>query len=216
MMSATNRQKLRTFLALSLVSVGLWVGVATAVAAPKPAPLTAAERVRLSAGELVVRSKIERRGSLRLVGGTSWQVIDAPPSVVWQAVLDTPHYHRMLPRVERAKVVAKGARQRTVFLEHAAGPISASYFLKVRTYPERWDVTFVLDDTRPHSVRAAWGFYSIRAYGDGKTLLAYGAMVDVGDGVLAALARNKVQQWTLRVPALIKRFVENSGRWIYR
>ena len=215
-MVAPIRQHLRTLLALALVSVGLWVGVASVAAAPKPAPLSAAERVRLSAGELVVRSKIERRGSLRLVGGTSWQVIDAEPSVVWRAVLDTQYYHRMLPRVEHAKVVSKSARQRTVFLEHTAGPISASYFLKVRTYPERWDVTFVLDDTRPHSVRAAWGFYSIRAYGDGKTLLAYGAMVDVGDGVLAAIARNRVQHWTLRVPAMIKRFVENSGRSIYR
>jgi len=215
-MSEPNRPILRTVLALVLVSVGLWAWASSAVAAPKAAPLSVGERARLSAGELVVRSKIERRGSLRLVGGTSWQVIDAEPSVVWRAVLDTQHYPRMLPRLERAKVVSKGARQRTVFLEHAAGPISASYFLKVRTYPERWDVTFVLDDTRPHSVRAAWGFYSIRAYGDGKTLLAYGAMVDVGDGVLAAIARNKVQQWTLRVPALIKRFVENSGRWIYR
>lgn len=220
MFSTLSRISLRAARALPLallaVTCVLFFAGSSALAAPKSRPLTAQERQRLDNGELVTRPTIERRGTLRLVGGSSWQVIDAKPSAVWQAVLDASRYHRMLPRVNRAKVIKKSAGQRTVFVSHVAGMISASYYLKVKTYPDRWDVTFVLDDTRPHSVRAAWGFYSIRPYGNGKTLLAYGAMVDVGDGLIATIARGTVQEWTLKVPKLIKRFVEGSGRSIYR
>lgn len=205
---------LTALLCMLCLSLHMWVP--TAVAATKARPLSAHERERLARGELVTRPVIERRGALRLVGGTSWQVIDAKPSAVWQAVLDTSHYNRMLPCVRSAKLVSKNAQQRTVFVTHSAGPVDASYYLKVKTYPERWDVTFTLDESRPRSVRAAWGFYSIRPYGNGKTLLAYGAMVDVGDGLIASLTRTTVQEWTLKVPWMVKRFVEGSGRWIYR
>lgn len=193
------------------------MGHGVASAAPKAArPLTSQERERLSRGELVTRPVIERRGALRLVGGSSWQVINAKPSAVWQAVLDTSRYHRMLPRVKFAKVINKNAQQRTVLVTHDGGVVDVTYSLKVKTYPDRWDVTFALDESRPHDVRAAWGFYSIRPYGNDKTLLAYGAMVDVGDGLIASLARSTVQEWALKVPWMVKRFVEGSGRWIYR
>lgn len=203
----------RAFVALACV---LCMGHGLAFAAPKPRPLTSQERERLGRGELVARPAIERRGSLRMVGGTSWQVINAPPSAVWRAVLDTSRFQHMLPRVKFAKLVQKNAQQRTVFVSHEAGMLDASYYLKVKTYPERWDVTFTLDDSRPHSVRAAWGYYSIRPYGIGKTLLAYGAMVDVGEGLIAGIARSSVQEWTLKVPSLVKGFVEGRGRAIYR
>jgi len=207
----------RTFVTLlGVTCVALSMVGAQAFAAPAVRGLTAQEWRQLGSGELVTRPAVERRGSLRLLGGSSWQVIDAKPSAVWQAVLDTSRYHRMLPRVKYAKLVNHTPQQRTVFVRHSVGVIDAEYFLKVKVYPQRWDVTFALDDSRPHSIRAAWGFYSIRPYGNGKTLLSYGAMVDVGDGVLAAIARGTVQEWTLKVPWMIRRFVEGSGRWIYR
>lgn len=201
---------------VTCVALCMVLCIGRALAAPNPRPLTAEEWRSLGRDELVTHPTIERRGSLRLIGGSSWQVIDAKPSAVWQAVLDTSRYHRMLPRVNYAKLLQKSARERTVFVTHTVGMSDVSYFLKVKTYPERWDVTFALDDTRPHDIRAAWGFYSIRPYGNGKTLLSYGAMIDVGDGLIASLVRTNVQEWALKVPWMIKRFVEGSGRWIYR
>jgi hypothetical protein len=201
---------------LIAICVALTVGHGLALAAPTRRPLTADERTRLSRGELVTRPLIERRGSLRLVGGSSWQVIDAVPSVVWQAVLDTQRYHRMLPRVKFARVVNETPQQRTVFVRHEVGVVDISYFLKLKTYRDRHDVTFVLDETRPHDIRAAWGFYSVRPYGNGRTLLSYGTMIDAGDGLIATLSRGQVRAWSLNVPHMVKRFVEGSGRWIYR
>ena len=175
------------------------------------------ERASLAAGGLVSRPMVERRGSLELRGGTSFQVIDAPMRVVWQALLDTSHYHRMMPRVIEARVVNDDAHERTVFMRQGAGPFEKTYYLTVRMYEERGDITFSIDERRPHDLRAAWGFYTIRPYADGKkTLLAYGVMADIGLGGLGALVRSDVHEWLLKVPWTVKRFVEGSGRHIYK
>ncbi|HEX4354697.1 MAG TPA: SRPBCC family protein [Polyangiales bacterium] len=175
------------------------------------------ERASLDAGGLVSRPMFERRGSLELRGGTSFQVIDAPLKVVWSALLDTEHYHRMMPRVLEAKVVHDEPNERTVFMRQGAGPFEKAYYLTVHIYSERGDITFSVDEHRPHDLRAAWGFYNVRPYADGKkTLLAYGVMADIGTGPLGALIGDDVHEWLLKVPWTVKRFVEGSGRQIYK
>jgi hypothetical protein len=179
--------------------------------------LSQEERASLDKGALVQRPMVERRGSLDLMGGTSYQVIDAPLKVVWNALLDTEHYHRMMPSVREAKVVSNDPRERTVFMRQGAGPIERAYYLNVRAYADRGDITFSVDARRPHNVRAAWGFYTVRPYADGaKTLLAYGVMADLDIGGIGAFLRDDMHDWLLKVPWTVKRFVEGSGRYIYK
>jgi hypothetical protein len=179
--------------------------------------LSQEERADLDRGALVRRPIVERRGSLQLMGGTSYQVIDAPLKVVWSALLDTEHYHRMMPRVLEAKVVSGEGNERTVFMRQGAGPFERAYYLTVRTYEDRGDITFSVDERRPHNVRAAWGFYTVRPYADGKkTLLAYGVMADLDVGGIGAFLRDDMHEWLLKVPWTVKRFVEGSGRYIYK
>jgi hypothetical protein len=119
--------------------------------------------------------------------------------------------------VIEAKVVRDEAHERTVFMRQGAGPFERTYYLTVRMYEERGDITFSVDERRPHDLRAAWGFYTVRPYADGKkTLLAYGVMADIGLGALGALMRGDVHEWLLKVPWTVKRFVEGSGRHIYK
>jgi carbon monoxide dehydrogenase subunit G len=175
------------------------------------------ERASLDQGALVQRPIVERRGSLDLMGGTSYQVINAPLRVVWNALLDVEHYHRMMPSVREAKLVQTDPRERLVFMRQGAGPIERAYYLKVRAYEDRGDITFSVDEARPHNVRAAWGFYTVRPYADGsKTLLAYGVMADLDIGGLGAFLRGDMHDWLLKVPWTVKRFVEGSGRYIYK
>ena len=179
--------------------------------------LSSEERASLASGALVSRPLSERRGSLNLIGGTSYQVIDAPLRVVWDALLDTQYYHRMMPRVLEARLVQRNADQRTVFMRQGAGPFVRAYYLNVHVREAQGDISFSVDDQRPHDVRAAWGFYNVRPYGDGKrTLLAYGVMADLNVGALGALVRGDVHEWLLKVPLTVKRFVEGSGRYIYK
>jgi hypothetical protein len=179
--------------------------------------LSREERASLDKGALVQRPIVERRGSLDLMGGTSYQVIDAPLPVVWNALLDTDHYHRMMPRVLEARVVKDDPRERTVFMRQGAGPFERTYYLNVRVYADRGDITFSVDERRPHNVRAAWGFYTVRPYADGaKTLLAYGVMADLDVGGIGAFVKGDMHDWLLKVPWTVKRFVEGSGRYIYK
>jgi hypothetical protein len=178
--------------------------------------LSSKERASLAAGALVSRPQAERRGSLDLIGGTSYQVINAPTRVVWSALLDTQYYPRMMPQVVEARLVEAQSTERTVFIRQAAGPIERAYYLSVRLNEAQGDISFRVDERRPHDLRAAWGFYNVRPYADGKSLLAYGVMADLDVGVLGSWLRGDVHEWLLKVPWTVKRFVEGSGRHIYK
>jgi len=172
----------------------------------------------LAAGKLVRRPVAQRRGDLHLIGGTSFQVIDAPIHVVWQALLDTQHYPRMMPEVVEAKLVDKAESKRTLFMRQGnLSMLEVKYFLAVNLDSKRRDIEFRLDPSHDNDLRSAYGFYNLRPFKDdaGRTLLSYGIMADIGSGLLVSLARDTVHEWMLRTPWLVKRFIEGSGRYIY-
>jgi hypothetical protein len=210
--------KYMTGIALALCatcpSLGALAGRAQAGSESQP-QLTADELQRLAGGEMVERRLVREQGDRRLMGGTSWQVIDAQPEVVWQALLDTPYYPRMLPQVSEARLVSETDTKRTVFVRHGGGLTQTSYYLDVQIDRLRHDMSFRIDASRPHGIRAAWGFYAVRAYAEGKTLLAYGVMADIGNGLGSMLLRGSVHEWMMKVPWMVKRFVEGSGRYLY-
>ena len=210
----------RTVWAASLIALSVSLVHAPADARDAAAELSSEELSKLERGELVVRASSERRGKLRLIGGTAFQVVSAPPEVVWQALLDTPHYRRMLPELQSAQLVRETATgstlTRLVTLTHGRGPAVASYTLAMQIDPKKRDIAFRMDESRPHDIRAAWGFYTVRPHGEGRSLLVFGVRADPGDGLFKTVLRPSVQEWALRVPWMVKRFVEGSGRYIYK
>jgi len=199
--------------ALAVITTGLALATSAAAGADEGA-FTQRELSLLQKGELVERRVKEERNGLRLIGGTSWQVIDAPAEVVWRAVLDTGHYHRFLPQVREAKLLQEQGSKRIVRLSHG-GIVGPSYAIAMHIDEVRHHVAFKLDATRPHDIRAAWGFFDLRPYGEKRSLLTFGVKADIGDGLFSALLRNQVHTWMMKVPWLAKRFIEGSGRYIY-
>ena len=158
------------------------------------------------------------QGGLRLMGGSSWQVIAASPEVVWRALLDTPRYTRMMPQVIEARLVGTRDNERTVFMRQGAGRSGRGAATTSRSTSTSRGATSRSRSTstcRTTCCKAAWGFYSVRPYRDGKTLLAYGVMADISGGWLLGLMRDSVHEWMLRTPWMIKRFLEGSGRKLY-
>jgi ribosome-associated toxin RatA of RatAB toxin-antitoxin module len=191
-----------------LSASGVWARVAPG--------LSGDEIAQLRRGELVVRPSERRVGDSTLVGGTSYQVINASPDVVWQALLDTERYPRMMPRVLEARLVREGAKRRTIYMRQGASGIAEKrYYLQVEIDADAREIAFALDRRRPHDVHAAWGFYSVQPFDGSRTLLAYTAMADIGGGLLAGVLRGTVQEWMLKTPWMVKRFVEGSGKYIY-
>lgn len=203
----------------------LWFGVVAALlvlgstgasaGAGSDAEFSAAELRQLARGELVQRPLQQERGGRSMLGGTSWQVIDAPPQVLWQALLDTRHYPRMLPQVSEARLVRDNGSARTIFVRHGGTLLDTSYYLDVKLRSDRMGITFRVDEKRAKGIRSASGFYALKPYGH-KTLLVYGVMADIGTGLFPMFLRSTVHQWMMKVPWMVKRFVEGSGRYIYK
>lgn len=197
-------------------ALGLLVGAVCALPAIGSAQgggtFTAAERQRLSRGELVMRRESQMRGELRLIGGTSWQVVDAPPDAVWEAVTDTDDYTRFLPRVVESRVVRDRDTQRLVFLRHAQGPVEASYTVRIDFMPRQRMARFRIDPARSDSVRDGWGFFIVQPFGDDRAMVTFGILADVGSGMVTGLVRPAVHEWMLRVPEELKKHVERSRR----
>jgi hypothetical protein len=111
---------------------------------------------------------------------------------------------------------AKSASERTVFVRQGQKGIAEKrYYLRLNVDQAKRDITFAMDDARPHDLRAAWGFYTVRPYKDGRTLLAYGILADLGGGILESVFGDEIHEWMLKTPWMVKRFVEGSGRRLY-
>jgi ribosome-associated toxin RatA of RatAB toxin-antitoxin module len=174
----------------------------------RPADFTPDELLRLQRGELVVRATQEQR----LIGGSSWQLIDAKIDTVWSVVSDTAKYRQILPQVRESRLEQASGDDRLVFLRHGKGPFEASYYLNVHLERDRHEVRFRIDESRPRAVPSGWGLVVLRPYSEGRTLLAYAVMADIGSGVFRTLLRAIIHTWMLRVPKLVKRLVERMPR----
>ncbi|MDB4985249.1 MAG: hypothetical protein JWN04_427 [Myxococcaceae bacterium] len=179
-------------------------------------PFSEDEKKRLVAGQLVTRPVSERRGDLRLIGGSSWQVIKAPPEVVLRALLDTKSYDKLLPTVTGASLVTEAPTMRRVRVEHKRGPLGIAYRLALTIDAQRHDINFKLNDRLDSGMRAAWGYLTATPYGQNQTLLSYGVMADPGDGLIVGIVRGVIHEWMLKVPAQVRRHVESKqGRALY-
>lgn len=177
-------------------------------------PLTASEQARLDRGRIVVRSTTERRGPLRLFGGTSYIVVDMNVRDAWASITDdSSQYRHMLPQVHSATEVSRDANTaRVIRFTHEVGPVNAEYSLRFEYNARTKTVMFRLDSSRAHDIRAAWGFFRLRSHGEGKTLVSFGAMVDVGSGLISGALQARLHEWVLKIPWTFKRHVEGAGR----
>lgn len=197
------------------------LGVASALASILPVPADAqsrgfsdAEREVLAAGRLVAHRRMEHRGQLVHFGGTSFQTVDRPLDEVWRAVRDPANYRNLLPQVESVTVVSRGQDEGVIRIEHAYGLIRAAYHLRLRFDPSRHDLSFDLDPSRPNDVRSARGFMTLSEWpGDpGRTLVSWGILAAVEDGILGGLVRPQLHQWMLRVPTTMRSYLQGRGR----
>jgi ribosome-associated toxin RatA of RatAB toxin-antitoxin module len=193
--------------------------LAATITAPRVAhaqkELSGAERASLNRGQLVMRPMERRHGDLKLVGGVAWQVIDLPSESVWKAVTDYGNYRRFIPVAIESLVTHKDAKGSTVRMRHARGPIDMEYSLHLSVKESTKTASFKVDKARKHDIREGWGYFAVEPFGPTKSLVTFGIFADVGDGIFAGLVRPKVQDWMLRVPAELRKFVHGSGRRLY-
>ncbi len=189
---------------------------ARAVAKDTGASLSKEDKALLETGALVAKETEERRGELQLFGGQSWQVIDVPPEVAWRAVTDFANYKEVIPAATETEPSRESGHEVDLAIRQQKGPIDVRYVMRMTKKPGRDLVLFRLDPTQSGTLRAGWGFLRVRPWKDGKqTLLSFGALVDIGDGMFVAIIKPAVRKNLLQLPKRFKAYTEGPGRARY-
>ncbi|KPK52108.1 MAG: hypothetical protein AMJ63_10490, partial [Myxococcales bacterium SG8_38_1] len=142
--------------------------------------LTSEDKQMLANGELVMKQKNEQRGAYKLIGGQSWQIIDVPFDVTWAALKNRSGYKNFIPLATETNVSQRNNQEADVAVRQQWGPIDVRYVLQTTIEDERRAVVFRVDHSQPHDIRAGWGFIRVRPYKNDRTLVSFGALVDIG------------------------------------
>ena len=189
-------------------------------AAPSPSlssndKLTDEDKRLLVSGELVVKQKNEQQGSLKLIGGQSWQIVDVPVDIAWQAVADLSRYKRFIPLATESVVKHQAGNEADLAMRQQWGPIDVRYVFQTTLDPDGHSMVFRVDHSQDHDIRAGWGFMRVRPFKGNRTLVSFGALVDIGDGIFVSIIRPAVRKNLLRIPFYFKRHLEGDGRMLY-
>jgi hypothetical protein len=194
----------------------LSVAMALGAAPARADGLTRGETDRLLRGETVARAQELRRGSRRYVGGVTYTIIDADPDEVCSLLDDVGSWRRFLPRTRDARRGGTVGRDTLVEVTHGSALVTVAYTLRVHredavvrmpgTGADAHEtvVRFWVDRSRPHDIEDAWGFFRAEPMPDGRTLVTYGVLIDMGEGLLRDLFEDRVRRLALEVPGRVR------------
>ncbi len=177
--------------------------------------LTAEDKKMLATGELVMKQKNEQQGAYKLIGGQSWQIVEVPIELAWKALQDLPRYKQIIPLATETDVEHQEGEEADLAVRQQWGPVDVRYVLQTTLDPNRRALMFRVDHSQQHDIRAGWGFIRLRPYKKDRTLVSFGALVDIGDGVFVSIIRPAVRRNLLRIPTYFKNHIEGEGRTLY-
>jgi hypothetical protein len=175
--------------------------------APARAAMDDADYASLSRG-FVVKEKLDLElAGGDYFGGLAYAAVHAPADAVMSALLDPENYRRILPLTLEAKVVDRKGELVYVYLKQGGRTANAAYTIVVKR-ESRHLVRFWLDPDRPHEIADCWGFFRVDPIDERSSLVHYGALVHLDFGVTKLMFAEKIRDYALTTPALLRRFVE--------
>jgi len=173
-----------------------------ASAAARADGLSAAETDKLLRGDCVARTQELRRGPRRYVGGVAYKIIDASPEDLAALLDDVNRWGLFLPKTRDARRTGAVGDDPLVRVTHGSALVQVGYTLRV--HRESNSVRFWMVPARAHDIEDVWGFFRAEPIGDGRTLMSYGVLIDMGDGILRDLFEDRVRELALDVPDLVR------------
>jgi hypothetical protein len=166
------------------------------------------EASRLLRGQTVTRTQEVHRGERRYVGGVTYTIIDATPGELGSVLADVDAWRRFLPKTRDARRVGAVGSDMLVQITHGSPLIQVGYTLRVR--PDEHGLRFWMDPARPHDIEDAWGFFRSQPLADGRTLVTYGILIDMGAGLLRDLFEDRARELALEVPDHVREVVQRA------
>lgn len=183
------------------------LAVALGAAPAKADALTVDESAQLSRGDTVIRAQTLERGEHRYVGGVTYTALDATVGELDAIFDDVATWQKILPRTKSAVKVGERDGDILVELRQGSSLFETSYTIRVRKDAASGCVRFWLDPSRPHGIDDAWGFFRVAALADGRALVTFAVLVDMGDGLGRALFEERVRAATFAVPQRLRGYV---------
>jgi hypothetical protein len=153
---------------------------------------------KLLHGETVSRTQELRRGARRYVGGVTYKIIDAGADEVASLLDDVSAWRRFLPKTRDAQRVGSVGDDILIEVTHGSALVKVAYTLRV--HREGRAMRFWMDPSRAHDIEDAWGFLRVEPMPNGRALVTYGILIDMGDGLLRDLFEGRVREVALEVP----------------
>jgi hypothetical protein len=167
--------------------------------------LSTGESDRLLRGDTVAREQQLQRGDRRYIGGVTYTILDAPVDDLASLLDDVRSWRRFLPKTRDAQYVGSTGRDPLVEVTHGSALVKVAYTLRV--HRDGNVVRFWMDASRPHDIEDAWGFFRAQRMPDGRTLMTYGILIDMGDGLLRDMFEDRVRELALEVPDHVRSVV---------
>jgi hypothetical protein len=177
---------------------------------------TAEQRQTLLSGHTVEQPMSFNRHGRRYVGGVSYLLVKAEPRHVFDVLNNLPTLKEVLPRTRRTQVIDRQGKHVRLELEMGNDMVSTTYTVFFALEPVDdvaggHTVRFWLDPSRPHSIDDVWGFFRATRFDSERALVAVGAAVDLGPGLIRMLFESRVQRSILRMPRRIRDTVESPA-----
>jgi ribosome-associated toxin RatA of RatAB toxin-antitoxin module len=201
---------------ISLVAV--WLAVLLTPGPSAAVQFSKAEKGRLKQGKVVHKplSNSKRGG---FYGGTGWIVVDAPPEVVWAAIVDWDSYHKVFPNTVSAEELSRKGDKSLLKMELGHKLVSVTYHCQIVRDEKNKILSFKLVENLPHDIEAARGYWRLFPQEDGRTLVAYVVAVRIPMGLVNLLGtalESQLEGGLLNVPKHLKKWIESPAGSRYR
>jgi hypothetical protein len=153
----------------------------------------------------VARRQSLVRGERRYVGGVAYSIVDAPADRLTDWLANADVWRRFLPRTRSTRHVGSVSGDALVEVTHGSALLHARYTVRMRR--DGREVRFWMDSQRPHDIEDAWGFLRAEPLADGRSLVTFGVLVDLGPGLLRDLFEARVREAALSVPDRVRGLV---------
>jgi hypothetical protein len=176
--------------------------VAVVVAfAPNAHAFTDAETTRLANRESIIEPTTHFKNGQRYVGGIAYRIVDADADHISKVFRTPARWTEVLPRARDARLVKVDDNgQAHVRVTHQFGIFTSSYDVIIAFTEQGRFGRFWIDQHGDNDLADGWGFLRLTPLPAGKTLVTWGVLFDVGEGVTRALFEAKMQRAALDVP----------------
>jgi hypothetical protein len=174
------------------------LAIAALLLGARPAgAFSASDEARLANHETLVRPVSE--GSF--VGGLAYRVVDADSDLLSRIMRDPRYYRSLFARCESATLtrVDPSGRAHVRFV-HALGPFRGGYTASIACKDKGTYCSFQIDKGEDNALEDGRGFIRLTRLADKQTLVTYGVLFDLGDGLTRTLFEARITKAALDFP----------------